>query len=64
MARNDRIAFPPLRDIPEQDDRLPSTGSRSSLAVAGSGPEPSGRADLDSPEYREAAEMQSDSCAP
>jgi hypothetical protein len=104
MARNDRIASPPLRDIPEQDDRiLPAGGlqvilalqshrksrglierignaSKHSLAFAasnpgpqrrssdsrrqGSRPEPSDRADLDSPEYREAAEMQSDSCAP
>jgi hypothetical protein len=32
MARNDRIALPPLRDIPEQDDRilLPARASESS----------------------------------
>jgi hypothetical protein len=74
MGRDDRIAFPPLRDIPEQDDRIlhhrapqlptSSRSIRASLAVAGSRHEPSGRTDLDSPEYREAAEMQSDSCAP
>jgi hypothetical protein len=27
MARDDRIAFPPLRDIPEQDDRILPAGA-------------------------------------
>jgi hypothetical protein len=27
MARNDRIALPPLRDIPEQDDQILPAGA-------------------------------------